>query len=145
MGVMNAGWKYGDQPRRLLSFTLDGKATLPPTAPQRFSVQALDDPAIKLDDVDVHRGESLFNAKCAACHGLNAVSAGPPGPDLRESQVALRREALYSVVHDGAIAQRGMPPFAELDATQVAQMYAYIRARARDTQSNQPAAPPPRP
>ena len=28
---MNVGWKYGAQPRRLLTFGLDGKALLPPS------------------------------------------------------------------------------------------------------------------
>ena len=44
--IMNLGWKYGAQPRRLLTFVLDGKAKLPPTAPPDMQVHAVDDPAL---------------------------------------------------------------------------------------------------
>jgi quinohemoprotein ethanol dehydrogenase len=140
MGVMNAGWKYGAQPRRLLTFALDGKATLAPTAPQDFTVHALDDPSLKLAPDEVRSGGALFMANCAGCHGLNAVSAGPPGPDLRESPVALQFEGLWSAVHDGALVSRGMPPFPELDAAQARQIHAFIRAKAREALSPSQAA-----
>jgi quinohemoprotein ethanol dehydrogenase len=139
MGVMNAGWKYGAQPRRLLTFALGGTAALPPTAPQDFTVHALDDPSLKLDPDEVRRGGALFMANCAGCHGLNAVSAGPPGPDLRESPVALGFDGVWSAVHEGALVSRGMPPFPELDEAQVRQIHAFIRAKAREAMS------PPRP
>jgi quinohemoprotein ethanol dehydrogenase len=129
--LMNVGWKYGAQPRRLLTFQLDGKAVLPPSAPPDLSYRPLDDPKLKLDAADVARGEMLFTANCASCHGLGAISAGAPAPDLRESAVALDRDGLWSVLHEGALLSRGMPRFENFDATQVGQIYAYIRAQAR--------------
>jgi quinohemoprotein ethanol dehydrogenase len=132
MGVMNAGWKFGAQPRRLLTFALDGKATLPPSAPQDFTVQAVDDPALQLRESDVKAGAGLFTLRCGGCHGLNVVSAGPPGPDLRESRIALNRASFQHVVHDGVLVSRGMPGFAELDSSQLDAIFAYIRAKARE-------------
>jgi quinohemoprotein ethanol dehydrogenase len=78
----------------------------------------------------VSAGSGLFLA-CAVCHGRNLVSAGGPGPDLRESQIALHPESLWNVVHDGALLQNGMPKFESLTREQVMQIYAYIRAGAR--------------
>jgi quinohemoprotein ethanol dehydrogenase len=129
--VMNVGWKYGAQPRRLLTFRLDGQAVLPPSAPPDRGVHPVDDPQVKIDEADVAAGRAQFTMRCSGCHGLNAVSAGAPGPDLRESRIAIDRDSLWSVLHDGALAERGMPPFETLDPAQVRQIHAYIRAQAR--------------
>jgi quinohemoprotein ethanol dehydrogenase len=131
MGVMNAGWKFGAQPRRLLTFALDGKATLPPGAAQDFTVHAVDDPALQINDDDVQRGAGLFTLRCSGCHGIDVVSAGPPAPDLRESQVALRRDGFARVVHDGVLVSLGMPAFTDLGDAQLNDLYVYIRAKAR--------------
>jgi quinohemoprotein ethanol dehydrogenase len=128
---MQVGWKYGLQPRRLLTFSLDGKAVLPQTAPRDLSIKALDDPSLQLNDADVQAGHSLFNLACAVCHGLNLRAAGGPGPDLRESGVALTEEGVWSVVHDGRLISRGMPRFEALPRQLVRQIHAYIRAGAR--------------
>jgi len=129
--VLNAGWKYGAQPRRLLSFALDGKHSLPPSAPRDFTVNAVDDPALVLDEKAVAMGRSLA-IMCIACHGQNMVGAGSPGPDLRESRLALSAGSFWSVVHDGTLAQRGMPAFPMLNREQVDGLQAYIRAAARE-------------
>jgi quinohemoprotein ethanol dehydrogenase len=65
------------------------------------------------------------------CHGLNLRSPGSPGPDLRESRIALSEQGVWSVVHDGALLERGMPQYTTLDRQQVRAIYAYIRAGAR--------------
>ncbi len=128
--VANTGWKYGVHPRRLLTFTLDGKAALPPTPPATLAVKTLDDPSIELAEADVAQGEELFH-RCMGCHGRNAVGVGGPAADLRESPIAFDRDALWSVVHDGALLHQGMPRFASLTREQVNQIWAYIRAEAR--------------
>jgi quinohemoprotein ethanol dehydrogenase len=130
--VMQAGWKYDVQPRRLLTFTLGGTAVLPATPGPSRTVKAVDDPAFKLNSADVQAGHMLFNMVCAACHGLNLHSAGAPGPDLRESHLALTQNGVWSVVHDGALLPKGMPAFAMLQREQVRQIHAYIRAGARE-------------
>lgn len=128
--VMDVGWKYGQQPRRLLAFNLDGKAVLPPSAPRDLRIYAVDDPTLKIDPADVVAGFRLFD-QCAICHGLYLRSAGSPGPDLRESNIALREEALWAVLHDGLLMERGMPRFDNLTRTDVRQIHAYIRGGAR--------------
>lgn len=143
--LMNVGWKYGAQPRQLLTFALDGKAVLPPSAPRDMKVHALDKPSLKINAADVAAGHGLFIA-CAACHGLNLVSPGAPAPDLRESQIALDPDGLWTVIHDGTLMDRGMPRFPMFNRTQVMQIFAYIRAGARnaiEAQKNRPGAASP--
>jgi quinohemoprotein ethanol dehydrogenase len=140
--LMNAGWRWNAQPRRLLVFALDGKAKLPPSAPPDRKAHPIDDPSVKVDPADVAPGQVLFTMNCAACHGLNAASAGAPAPDLRESPVALDRASLWSVVHEGALLPGGMPRFDKLDEGQVRQIHAYIRAKAREALGAAQASPP---
>lgn len=128
---MHVGWKYGAQPRLLLTFGLDGKAVLLPSAPPDMSVKAVDDPSFQIRETDVAAGHDLFMA-CAVCHGRDLVSAGAPAPDLRESEFALNPDSFWTVVHDGVLIQRGMPRFEMLTREQVMQIYAYIRAGARE-------------
>jgi quinohemoprotein ethanol dehydrogenase len=128
---LNVGWKFGVQPRRLLTFGLDGKAVLPPSAPRDMTVHAVDDPSVQIKGTDVAAGGMLF-LRCMGCHGKNLVGAGGPAPDLRESKVALDPDALWSVVHDGALMPSGMPRYEMLTREQVMQIYAYVRAGARE-------------
>lgn len=133
--VMNAGWKWGS-PRRLLVFALGGQSKLPPTPPRDMTVRALDDPKLKIRSEDVAAGRELFRV-CAGCHGRDLVGVGAPGPDLRESQIALDPQMFWTVVQDGALVERGMPQFADLTPQQMVQLYAYIRAGAREALQKQ--------
>ena len=133
--LMPRGWKYGAQPRRLLTFSLGGKAELPPTAPRGDTLKALDDPAIQINPADVAAGQAIFNLACSACHGLNLNSPGAPGPDLRESPIALSEKGIWAVVHDGTLLERGMPQYPTLGSQQVREIYAYIRAGAREARA----------
>ena len=128
---MNVGWKYGAQPRRLLTFALDGKATIPASPPADKKVNALDDPALVLDPADVKAGWAL-SIRCAACHGVGMQSAGTPAPDLRESAIALNLADLTTLLKQGTLLERGMPRFQMLTDTEIRQIHAYIRSRARD-------------
>lgn len=128
---MNLGWKWS-APRRLLSFAINGTGVLPPTAPPTFDVAAVDDPKIRLNAADVEAGRFLYQ-RCAFCHGRQTVAVGAPGPDLRESRIALDPQSFSTVVQGGALIEHGMPRFDMLDATQINQLYAYIRSRARAT------------
>ena len=58
-------------------------------------------------------------------------STGTPGPDLRESAIALQLDSLASYLKIGRL-ERGMPRFDTLTDEQVRQLHAYIRSRARD-------------
>jgi quinohemoprotein ethanol dehydrogenase len=134
--LMQSGWNYR-APRRLLTFAIDGKAAMPPSPPRDFTVRPLDDPKVKLDPADVAAGYAL-SLPCAVCHGRNLVATGGPAPDLRESQIALDPDSFYSVVHEGALMQNGMPRFA-FTRPQVMQLWAYVRSRARETLAEQKA------
>ena len=128
--VADVGWKYGAQPRRLLVFALDGDKELPPSPPRDMKIHALDDPSLVLNEADVAAGRS-FHIVCASCHGAGFRAAGAPGPDLRESAIALNAESFAQYVRAGA-PDRGMPPFEWLSEDQMRQLHAYVRARARE-------------
>jgi quinohemoprotein ethanol dehydrogenase len=129
--IMNIGWKYGAQPRRLLTFALGGTAVLPASPPPDLAVHAVDDPSLKLDEAEVQTGQAL-SIHCAACHGPGFRAAGSPGPDLRESHLALSEAAIWAVVHDGVLMERGMPRFDSLTRNDVHEIYSYLRATARE-------------
>ncbi len=127
--LMRTGWKFGAQMRRLLTFTLDGNKHLPRPAPPDLAVHPIDDPSIKISDSDVATGRQVY-MNCLVCHGINLVSGGN-APDLRESALALNLDTLWSVLHDGALMQNGMPRFDNLSRDQVKAVHAYIRSGAR--------------
>jgi quinohemoprotein ethanol dehydrogenase len=129
-GGMNFGWKFGAQPRRLLTFALGGKAVLPPSPGPDMKVHAVDDPKLQFDPAEVERGRRLA-INCLVCHGPAFRGSGAPGPDLRESTLALNRQAFTAVVHDGALQTQGMPKFDNLSIEDVNALYAYVRWTAR--------------
>ncbi len=134
--LTNRGWKYGAQPRRLLTFALDGAARLPAGAPRDFSVHALDDPTLTLEDAAVTAGAQSYQRHCSACHGQALQSAGSPAPDLRESGRALHWESFRSVLRDGLLLPKLMPRFAELPADEMRSLFMYVRAEARHALSD---------
>jgi quinohemoprotein ethanol dehydrogenase len=127
--VMNVGWKYAG-PRRLLTYALGGTAVLPPSPAPTLKIDAKDNPAEVLDPKAIAMGKAMFLA-CAACHGRSAVGVGGPAPDLRESTVPLNQAAFWTVVHDGALMQRGMPRFNMFEKPQLEAIRQYIRSSAR--------------
>lgn len=128
---MNVGWKYGAQPRRLLTFAIGGRARLPPSARRDMKVHAIDDADLVLDEADVAAGRTL-SIQCAACHGVGFSSPGSPGPDIRESAIALRLDTFSELLKSGALLPNGMPKFAHLTDEQMWELHAYVRARARE-------------
>jgi quinohemoprotein ethanol dehydrogenase len=131
---MDMGYKFGRQPRRLLTFALGGDKTLPPKSPPDFTVHALDDPTLMLNAADIAAGRAL-SVQCAACHGVGLQATGTPGPDLRESAIALKIDSFATLLKSGALLDQGMPRFQELTDDQIRQLHAYIRAKAREVLS----------
>jgi quinohemoprotein ethanol dehydrogenase len=121
------GIDYRTQKRRVLTFVLDGKATLPAEA--RYTPKAVDDPDFKPDPVAAKAGEAIFNVRCAVCHGGGAV-AGGTAPDLRTSPVILSQDALSGIVHDGGLVANGMPQFQEFSPQDLANIRQYLRTQA---------------
>jgi quinohemoprotein ethanol dehydrogenase len=127
----NRGWKYGQQPRRVVTFMLEGKAKLPQNAPPDFSVNALDEPGLVIDKAQATTGSQIYGGRCAFCHGKDVQGAGAPGPDLRESGIARDQAAFQEVLVKGALVERGMPVFADLSPSQTNAIRMYIRQQAR--------------
>jgi quinohemoprotein ethanol dehydrogenase len=128
--LMNVGWRFGVQPKRLLAFTLDGRAVLPPSSPPDLTVHAVDNASISIEQKDIDAGQALYS-RCFFCHGRDLVSSGAFAPDLRESTAALDPEALWTILHDGTLLANGMPRFEMLTREEIMQIYAYIRSGAR--------------
>jgi quinohemoprotein ethanol dehydrogenase len=139
MGIVaGAGWggaaeKYGldarSQARRVLTFKVGGKSRLPPTG--KTPVPPLADPQFKVDTVRAVAGEAIYDRLCSACHGPGAVAV-IQAPDLRRSGIPLTAEAFERIVRGGASVPNGMPAFAELTDTQLAEVRQYLRTKAHE-------------
>ena len=70
--------------------------------------------------------------QCAACHGVGLQATGTPGPDLRESAIALKLDSFTTLLRSGALLEQGMPRFQQLTDDQIRELYAYVRAKARE-------------
>ncbi len=132
------GWKYGMHPRRLYTFALDGKASVPPSPPPTFA-QPLDPVDFTIDAELAKTGLDLYAKSCFMCHGGGAI-AGGMAPDLRESPLLLSLEAFRDVVVNGARIDRGMPHFRDLSDRDLQALTHYVRQMARRAATNQRAA-----
>jgi len=111
---------------RLLVFSLDGAASLPPAVEP---VLVFDPPPITGTAEDIEAGKALFAQYCMVCHGDGAVS-GHVTPDLR----AASRETYanwQAIVVGGMHWQRGMVGFGDvLSVEQANQVQQYVLERA---------------
>jgi len=73
------------------------------------------------------RAKSIFESKCATCHGLDG-RGGEHAPDIvrRSGVKALSDEALLAVIHDG-IPEEGMPGFPSIGGEDGQALVAYLR------------------
>jgi len=118
---------YYTQARRVLTFALDGKATIPASTPYTFT--PAEDPDFKVDEALAKRGAEPFGRYCIWCHGLDG-KAGGSAPDLRASAVPQSAEAFANVVHEGALLDHGMPKFDFFTPDQLAAIRQYLRTQA---------------
>jgi quinohemoprotein ethanol dehydrogenase len=134
------GWDSRLHPRRLLAFTLDGAAKLPPTPPPARA-QPQDAAEFVVDETLAKEGATKY-VSCAWCHGANAI-AGGMAPDLRASAVPLNAASFASVVK-GGLETRGMPKFGEATDRDLEALRHYIRLQARlETRPDGVAPAPP--
>jgi len=77
---------------------------------------------------DTAAGETLFKAKCAACHGADGKGkAAMKTPDWSSAEVQKMSDAeLAAVITNGKPPM--MPPFKSLTADQVKDLVSYIRS-----------------
>jgi quinohemoprotein ethanol dehydrogenase len=133
--LFDYGWRFNEQPRRLLTFALSKGTSLPPGGPPRYRVNAIDDPALIIDSERAAKGFGLYNSSgCSGCHGgrESAETLSSFAPDLRESALAMNWQAFKAVVHGGSRAAAGMPQFEELTDEEMRAIYMCIRQWARD-------------
>ncbi len=73
------------------------------------------------------KGRSIFEGKCATCHGLDG-RGGEHAPDIvrRAAVKALSNEALLDLIHEG-IPEEGMPGFPSMAGEDAQALVAYIR------------------
>lgn len=127
--VAQFGWDYRIQQRRVLTFTLDGKAALP-SADRLPPAKNVDIASFVIDAGLVDKGNTLYAAHCFMCHGVAAI-AGGAAPDLRKSAIPLDAAAFEHVVRGGALESHGMPKFQELLDDELAALRNFIRYEAR--------------
>src|SRR3546814_2124769 len=109
-----------------------GLSRLAPSPPRDMTVHALDDPSIEIDEADIAPGRDGYPMMCSACHGIRLSSPGAPGPDPRESPIALHMQSVRAVLKDGSLMSQGMPGFQAMSNKQVRQISASIRPGARE-------------
>jgi quinohemoprotein ethanol dehydrogenase len=136
LGALSAkfGWDSRAHPRRLLAFTLDGNAALPPTPAPRVA-QPVDVPEFAINEGLAREGAIVYE-RCQWCHGIGAM-AGGGAPDLRASAVPMNPVAFAAAVRNG-METRGMPRFEELKDSDLDALRHYLRARARATAASKP-------
>ncbi|MYM64064.1 PQQ-binding-like beta-propeller repeat protein [Pseudomaricurvus sp. HS19] len=115
-------------PRRLLTFALDGTARRPEfVMPAQVPLQ---DPDFVPQKDRVMSGAMAFAGNaCLVCHGMNAIGGGA-APDLRFSPMILDAAAFKTVVKDGVLKPRGMPPTPWIDDAALEDIRHYLRLRA---------------
>lgn len=118
---------YRSQARRVLTFAIGGKATLPVSASEPLT--PMEDPDYAANKSLEDRGYLTYALHCAVCHGVDAIASGH-APDLRNSGVPLDAAAFASVVRDGVLVPNGMPRFHEFGDEELASLRQYLRARA---------------
>jgi len=121
------GIDYHTQKRRVLTFAIGGTMTLPENEP--YKAIAFGDPDYAPNKALSAKGESIYNGRCAVCHGTGAI-AGGTAPDLRTSSVPADADTFASVVRDGLLVPNGMPQFGEFTDEQLNALRQYIRDRA---------------
>lgn len=121
---------YRSQLKRVLTFSLDGQASLPP-APGPFKLVAPVDPSYRADPKLAQQGHVAYSMRCVACHGPNAWASGA-APDLRGSAIPQSGDSFAEVVRNGALKANGMPAYPELTDEDLDALRQYLRSRADD-------------
>ena len=139
VGYGGAGGMGDDEPRRrgrLLVFKLGG-AVKPTPYPTPVTVPPLDLAAAEPSTGDADHGGVVFPRLCAMCHGDGAFM-----PNLRRSPAILSRVGFKAIVHDGALKDRGMAPFARfLSDRDVEDLRAFLLWQARTDDQPRQVAP----
>ncbi len=116
---------YRTMPRRVLTFALDRKATLPPAPLMDRSPP--DDPTFVPNKAQEAQGMMAFTMNCMLCHGMGAI-AGGAAPDLRWSPIPGSKEVFHGIVRGGDLVDQGMPRFDMVSDKTVEDIRFYLRS-----------------
>lgn len=130
VGNKNLGWDYRRHTRRLLVFSLEGKAIVP-TQPPPYFVQPIIDKSFKLDTTLTAKGKSAYG-RCFICHGAGVIAKGM-APDLRASPIALNADAFALVVREGIKMDMGMPAFKDISDEDLKALMNFIRKASNES------------
>ena len=137
LDAFRQGWKYGKQPRRLLTFALEGDQKLPPANERDKGVIPIEVEDFVPDPGLAELGNAVYHMACAGCHGMT-LDAESVAPDLRESLISANLDAFKAIVRSGVIT-KGMPEFSEFSDEQLDAMYHYVRSGALSVMSGETA------
>jgi quinohemoprotein ethanol dehydrogenase len=133
-------FKSGRLPNRsrVLTFALDGNATLPPVVTAQPELPP--PPMAAQTPERVAEGSRLYARYCSSCHG-DAAHSGGIVSDLRYSR-ALADDGLWqTVVLKGALSTNGMIGYeSALGAARLAAVRAYLIARAQESYAAEQAS-----
>ena len=119
---------------RLLVFTLDGTASLPPAPPPPPPL-VLDPPPSTASKQTIDAGHHVFADNCATCHDTQYANRGV-FPDLRYSPAIASPEAIRAIVLGGALQQGGMASFkGRVTPAQLETIRAYLISWANQTKA----------
>lgn len=124
---------YREQARRVLTFVLGGKASLPAATPYRF--EPIADPGYTSNAEAQQRGFAVYSQTCVMCHGRDGDASGGNAPDLRASLLILDRRQFTAIVKDGTLRQQGMPRFDDISPAVVEDIRAYLRMLAHQARA----------
>jgi len=122
-------------PVRLMTFALDGQATLAPV--NDTSRPLPEQPSLEASATTIAEGRQLYSQNCKGCHGFEAVArVGGTVPDLRYA-TAETLQMWPGIVIGGARIANGMPKF-ELSPEQADAIRAYVLSRANELRAAGP-------
>ena len=109
----NASDYYAPNYSRMLVFSLEGRARLPPTQP--YTPRPLSPPPLdaQATPADVQAGEQLYARNCLMCHGDHGRQARGLFPDLTRTPMLYTQEGFDAVVLQGQLSARGMASFGD--------------------------------
>ncbi len=143
VGGNQMGGYYAPNYSRMLVFSLNGKAQLPPT--KEYVPRPLDPPPATAAADVVKTGSGHYSQFCAACHGDAGQTRGATFPDLTRTPLLHSQEGFDQVVLRGVLSNNGMASFEKvLKAEDTQALRAFLIARANEVKKSQPPTAAPR-
>ncbi|TRW18269.1 PQQ-dependent dehydrogenase, methanol/ethanol family [Glacieibacterium frigidum] len=123
---------------RVLVFKVGGTAKLPPPPP--LDLPPPNPPTETFTAVQLTHGGEVFEGNCGVCHGGGARSSGVL-PDLRRSGALADPAMWQTIVHDGALKDRGMIGFGKyLTKDDIEAVRGYVGVQAKYLASEEAGA-----